>query len=119
MKVLQKRFKSLFNHFTTLKILSLNQCDSVMLEFTSFIENELKKCRAKIEEFDENHDQWDDLYFNQIFANNYADLSFVIKVVPTLSHGQASTEQQFSIDNTVLDNNMKEESILAKKHIFD
>ena len=81
MKVLQKRFKSL-----------LNQCSSLMLEFTSFIGNELKKYRAKIEEFDENRNQLDDFYFNQVFANNYAALSFIIKVVHTLNQNQASTE---------------------------
>ena len=78
------------------KILSPNQCDSVMLEFTGFIDNEFKIYRAKVEEFDESQDQLDDFYFNQVFANNYTDLSFVIKVVHTLSHGQASTEQQFN-----------------------
>ena len=62
---------------------SPNQCDSTTLEFTSFIDNELKKYRAKVEEFDENHDRLDDFCFNQVFTNNYADLSFVIKVVLT------------------------------------
>ena len=101
------------------KILSPNQCDSVTLEFTSFIDNELKKYRAKVEEFDENHDRMDDFYFNRVFANNNADLSFIIKVVLTLSHGQASTERKFSVSNTVLDNNMKEEGTVARKYIFD
>ena len=98
---------------------SPNQCDSIMLEFTSFIDNTLKKHKAKVEEFDENHDRLDHFYFNQVSANNYADLSFVIKVVLTLSYSQASTERQFSVNNTVLDNNMKEESIVTRKHIID
>ena len=67
-----------------------------MLEFTSFIDNEFKIYRAKVEEFDESQDRWYDFYFNQVFANNYTDLAFVIKVVLTLSYGQASTEQQFN-----------------------
>ena len=99
--------------------MSPNQCDSVMLEFTSFIYNKLKKYRAKVEEFDKTHNRLDDFYFNQDFANSDADLSFDIKVVLILSHSQASTEQQFSINNTVLDNNMKEESTVARKHIID
>ena len=94
-----------------------------MLEFTSFIDNELKKHKAKVEEFNENHDRLDYFYFNQVSANNYADLSFdlsfVIKVVLTLSYSQASTERQFSVNNTALDNNMKEESIVTRKHIID
>ena len=90
-----------------------------MLEFTSFIDNEVKKYRAKVQAFDENHDWLDGFCFNQGFANNYANLSFVIKVVLTLSHNQAFTEHQFRVNNTVLDNNMNEESIVAKKHIID
>ena len=101
------------------KILSPNQCDSITLEFTSFIDNKLKKHRAKVQAFDENHDWLDNFCFNQAFANNYANLSFVIKVVLTLSDDQAFTEQQFSINNAVLDNNMKEESIVTRKHIID
>ena len=31
-----------------------------MLECTSFIDNELKKYRGKVEEFGENHDRMDD-----------------------------------------------------------
>ena len=101
------------------KILSPNQCNFITLEFTSFIGNELKRYRAKLEEFDENHDGLGDFCFNQVFANNYADLSFVIKVVLTLSHDQTFTEPQFSINDTVLDNYLKEESIVARKHITD
>ena len=118
-KVLQTRLKSLLNQFMISKILSPNQYDSVTLEFTSFIDIDLKKHRAKVEEFNENQDRLDDFCFNQAFANNYADLSFAIKVVLTLRHGHISTEQQFSITNIVLDSNMKKESIVARKHIID
>ena len=118
-EVLQKRFKSLLNQFMISIILSPNQCDSITLEFTSFIGNELQKYRAKVEEFNENHNWSDNFCFNQVFANNYAGISHVIKVFLTLSHGRASTEQQFSITNIVLDNNRKEESVVAKQHITD
>ena len=89
-KVLQKRFKSLLNQFMISKILSPNQRDSILLEFTSSIDNKLKKYRAKVKEFDENHDWLDDFCFNQVFAKNYTDLPFVVKVVLTLSHDQHS-----------------------------
>ena len=96
-------------------ILSPNQCNSDTFEFTSFIDNELQKYRARVEEFNENHNRLDNFCFNQVFANNYADLSYAIKVLLTLSHGHTSTEQQFSLTNIVLDNNMKEERIVAMK----
>ena len=99
--------------------MSPNKYDSVTLDFTGFIDTDLKKCGAKVEEFNEKQHRLDDFYFNQVFANNYADLSFAIKVVLTLRHSHTSTEQQFSITNIVLDSNMKEESIVARTHIID
>ena len=48
MKLLQKWFKSFLNQFMISKILSPNQCDSILLEFTSSIDNKLKKYRAKV-----------------------------------------------------------------------
>ena len=42
-------------------------------------------------------------------------LSKLFLPLATTRHSQS----QFSIKNTVLDNNMKEESIVARKHIID
>lgn len=118
-KVLQKRFKLLLNQFMSFSILSPAQCDSAVLEFNSFLDNELKKHRDNFEKFEESKNRLDDFYFNYAFVNCYENLSFIIKVVLTLSHGQASIERQFSVNHLVLDNNMKEESIVARKHIID
>ena len=49
----------------------------------------------------------------------YANLAFVIKMILTLSHGQATAERSFSIYKSVVDANMKEESIVARKTIKD
>ena len=49
----------------------------------------------------------------------YVNLAFVIKMILTLSHGQAAVERSFSINKSVVDVNMKEESIVARKTIKD
>ena len=41
-------------------------------------------------------------------------LAFVVKLALTLFHGQAFVELEFSISNTVHNNNMKEDTIMAK-----
>ena len=46
-------------------------------------------------------------------------MAFVIKTILTLSHGQAAVERSFSINKSVVDVNMKEESIVARKTIKD
>lgn len=65
-----------------------------MLQFTSFVDNELKKYRDKVEEFNKNQDRQDDFCYNQVFANNCSDLSFAIKVVlnnlATVKHPQSN-----------------------------
>ena len=42
-----------------------------------------------------------------------------MKIILTLSHGQASVEHGFSINKSILDVNMKPESIVARKCIQD
>ena len=42
-----------------------------------------------------------------------------MKLLLTLFHGQASVEQEFSKSNIVHNNNMKEDTIMAKKYIID
>ena len=58
----------------------------------SFIDNELKTYRAKVEDFDENHDQVGDFYFNQVFANNmliFRLLSELFLPLATAKHPQS------------------------------
>ena len=42
-----------------------------------------------------------------------------MKITLTLSHGQASAERSFSVNNTVINVNMSEDSIVAEKIIKD
>ena len=50
---------------------------------------------------------------------NYKELSFVVKVILTLCHGQASVEQGFNINKSLVKVNMKEEAIVVRKIIHD
>ena len=49
----------------------------------------------------------------------YEDLSFLLKVVLTLSHGQAAVERSFSLGNALLNYNMSEDSLKTKNVIKD
>ena len=51
--------------------------------------------------------------------NKYGNLAFVITMILTLSHGQTAVERSFNINKSVVDVNMKEESIVARKAIKD
>jgi len=50
---------------------------------------------------------------------NYAKLWEVFEIVFALSDGQAAPERGFSINNELMVENMKEESITASRFVYD
>ena len=73
----------------------------------------------EFEKFKEESDQLDNFFFQKVSIQNYKTLSFAVRLVLTLSHGQASVERQFSVNNQVLDNNMQVMSIVVWKHLVN
>ena len=49
----------------------------------------------------------------------YTELSFVIRLILPLSHGQACVERGFSLNNAVLKTNMSPNTIIPKRIIKD
>ena len=64
-------------------------------------------------------DRLDDFFFTKLdVEKKYSELSKVI-IILTLSHGQADIERGFSQNKTVLQQNIKEDSISSKRIIED
>ena len=115
---LQKRLKGQLALLLDHKILS-SQCDSVAVEFNNFYDNSFIMLRSVFEDFNEATDHVDDFWFEKAKISHFKTLDFVVKLALTLFHGQASFEQEFSISNNVYSNNMKEDTIMAKKYIMN
>ena len=45
----------------------------------------------------------------------YKDLSYVVKIILTVSHGQASVEREFSISKSLSKVNMKDETTVQRR----
>ena len=50
---------------------------------------------------------------------NYAKLWEVFQIIFTLSHGQAALERGFLINNELMVENMKAESLIASRFVHD
>ena len=100
------------------KILS-SQCDSVVVEFNNFYDNNFIMLRFVCEDFNEATDRLDNFWFEKPKISHFKTLVFVVKLVLTLFHGQASAEWEFSMSNIVHNSNMKEHTIMAKKYLID
>ena len=102
--------KILLGEFMSLNILTSLQCDTVLSQFNNFVENEVKKLKTDSFKFD----RLDDFYFQHVCVNNYKDLLFVLRVVLTLSHGQAF-ERGFSFNNFSVKTNMTPATIISRR----
>ena len=109
--VLQNKLKRLLTHLMKLKILTTVQCDKITEQFINFNDSELKLYAQKFRYFKD----LDEFYFNDIDLQSFKELSFFLKIILTLSHDQASAERSFNVNNTVINLNMSEDSIVAKK----
>ena len=117
--LLQNKLKRLLTHLMKLKILTSIQCDKITEQFTYFTDSQLKLYAEKFRCFDSSTKDLDEFYFNDIDLQSFKELSFLVKIRLTLSHGQASAERSFSVNNTVINVNMSKDSIVAKKIIKD
>ena len=98
--------------------LSSAQCDKINEQFLEFLDDELKINVEIFQSFSCSEITLDG-FFKLTGVEKYKDLSFLLKIVLTLSHGQAAVERSFSLGNALLNYNMSEDPIKAKKVIMD
>ena len=113
-KPLQKRLNSLLVLLMDHKILLSFQCDSVVVEFNICYDNNCVMFRCVFGDFNEATDRLDNFWFEKAKISHFKTLAFVVTLVLTLFHGQASVEREFSLSNSVHNSNMKEDTIMSK-----
>ena len=113
------RLKTLLGDFMNLKILTPQQSDLLLSQFKDFMDIEIKAIKLESFKFTHPKDRLDDFYYQHASISNYKELSFVVRLVLTLSHGQAAVEGGFSVNNTSVKTNMTPVSIISRRIIKD
>ena len=116
---LHKKSKSPLTKFINLNILTPTACDKILKEYKKCLRNNIVFFREKFSNYDKQKHRLDTFFFSLPAIKRYVNLTFVIKMIRTLSHGQAAVERSFRINKSVVDVNMKEESVVARKTIKD
>ena len=116
---LHKKATSILTKFINLNLLTPTVCDQILKEYKVFLRNDIVFSCGKFSNYDKQKDRLDTFFFSLPAIKKYVNLAFVIKMILTLSHGQAGVERSFSINKSVVDVNMKAESIVARKTIKD
>ena len=115
--LLTKRTKSLLKFVIELNIMEPSLCDKALSEFNSFCDDDHKTISDKFAEFEESSCCLDEFFFEKIGIQKViiCHQTYIL----TLSHGQASAERCFSINNAILETNMLLETIVSKQIVRD
>jgi len=91
-------------------------CDAAERQYGQFI----REHKDQLENYDSKTQRLDEFYFGLLSEKeSYRDLWTVIQLVLVLSHGQASVERSFSINEDILLPNMKAQTLYAIMFISD
>ena len=114
----EKKYKSLLTRLINLKYVLSVFSDKAMNQFTDFV-RQSRVHQGIFLEFNPEKDSLDDFYFKKCTLNKYKELASTVKIFLTLSHGQASVERGFSVNGTVLEQNLNKKSITARHLVKD
>ena len=96
------------------RIVSSHKADKALIQYGK-VKTDLLKAGIDLSKIT----HLDDFYFKELKVAKYPEFCSVIKIVLTLSHGQADVERGFSLNNAVLQSNMKHNSVVSKCLIQD
>ena len=99
--------------------MSPQKFDKSTHDIKSFLADDLPKYTSEFQSFWADRDRLDNLYFITIQISKYQEISFVLKLLLTFSHDQASIKRGFSLNNNILKTNMGPETVIAKQLITD
>jgi len=112
------KFRRVLNALCSFKRVKLDECDKILSEFKKFVG--VVKHNSKFKDFNKSNDRVDVLFYEHMNdVTEYKNVWCILHYLLLLSHGQASVERGFSINKEVSEQNMSEETLVAKRCIKD
>ena len=81
------------------------------------MDEDVKMKTLDFSSFDEETTWLDHFYFKIIMVGRSEVLSFILKIILIMSHGQASVERGFSLNDSMKQTNIAPETIISKRLI--
>ena len=112
-KSLIKRFSKLMDTLIDLGHVSSESADKAKRQYSKLIDN--KDLISEAKKFSINSDRIDEFYAKILNSPSEVDLIVLVRLCLILSHGNARMESGFSINENLLQINMKESSIILQR----
>ncbi|XP_052808541.1 uncharacterized protein LOC128237234 [Mya arenaria] len=115
----KEKLKKVLTYLVAHKRINERDCDECIKEYCDCIDNFPSFGSAKFTEFNPNKDRLDEFYSTFMSWTAYSKVFDVVKMLLTLSHGQASVERGFSVNKEVEVENLKEYSLVSQRLVCD
>ena len=106
---IEKILKKLLHHLMGLHRIDASTCNKIVLQIDLF-HKEAKSCSDMFTKYDGHEEPLDSFYFTLFphLHSRYPELSYLLKLMLVLSHGQASVQRGFSLRNSTLKDNISD-----------
>ena len=116
----QKKFQKMADNLFSLKFITSSVADNAKFQYDQFMSREAVINQEKFLKFNFKTDRLDSFLYQFVAINaDNSDLWKVMKLIFIATRGQNFTERGFSINKLTSDVNMREESIIAQRVIYD
>ena len=116
----EKYFSGLLSKLVEFKQIKPSETDVAKEEFSHFVRFVVRENKVHFSEYNFDSDCLDEFYMRYLKGTIcYKTLTSVIQLILVLSHGQAAVELGFSLNDKLLVENMKPESLIAQRCIKD
>lgn len=111
-----KSFKALMSELVELSIVDIAHGDKAIRDFSTFYDEDRTAKLNMFQSYSEKDQRLDTFYFSDLeVGDKYPHMSFVLRLILTISHGQSAVERNFSIKNNLEQENQSPETIVARR----
>ena len=94
--------------------------DESKVQYAAFLQNIVKAEKTNFRNYSIDDNKLDEFFIGYVEDHaRYSKFAEIMKIVLTLSHGQASVERGFSVNKNLLVENLQESSLIAQRRVVD
>ena len=114
--VCKQSFHKMLEKPVEYKQVTSHVADEAEKEYQKFLYSVVKENKAFFLEFDKSKDRLDEFFMRYLSDTvRFNNFMLIVKMVLTLSHGQADVERGFSVNDKLLVENMQEQSLISQR----
>ena len=118
--VCKQSFHKMLEKLVEYKQVTSHVADEAEKEYKKFLYTVVKENKAFFLEFDKSKDRLDEFFMRYLSDTvRFNNFMLIVKMVLTLSHGQADVERGFSLNDKLLVENMQEQSLISQRIVKD